>query len=287
MSVEDDQSRAAPANPPRRGFLGATLATGFALAVRPVAASTITTDALGLTAGAITIAVNGGDMPAYRARPATGKGPLPVVIVVQEVFGVHEHIQDVCRRLAKLGYLAIAPELYFRQGDPRKYPEVADLLKNIVSQVPDEQVLSDLDITVNYAVANGGDPDRLAMTGFCWGGRIAWLYAAHNPRMKAIAVWYGQVLQPSTANSPKSPLDLVAQMKVPVIAFYGAKDQGITQENVGKMRTAMDAAGKPFELHVYPEAGHGFNADYRPSYNAEAATDAWQRMLGWFHKYGV
>ncbi|GGP24101.1 dienelactone hydrolase family protein [Silvimonas iriomotensis] len=287
MSVEDDQSGAAPANAPRRAFLGATLATGFALAVRPVAASTITTDTEGLTAGAITIAVDGGDMPAYRARPATGKGPLPVVIVVQEVFGVHEHIQDVCRRLAKLGYLAIAPELYFRQGDPRKYPEVADLLKNIVSQVPDEQVMSDLDITVNYAVANGGDPSRLALTGFCWGGRIAWLYAAHNPRMKAIAVWYGQVLQPSTANAPKSPLDLVAQMKVPVIAFYGGKDQGITQENVGKMRAAMDAAGKPFELHVYPEAGHGFNADYRPSYNPQAATDAWQRMLGWFHKYGV
>ncbi len=287
MSVEDNQIPAAPSNPPRRTFLGATLASGFALAVRPVAASTITTDSVGLTAGAITIAVDGGDMPAYRARPATGQGPLPVVIVVQEVFGVHEHIQDVCRRLAKLGYLAIAPELYFRQGDPRKYPEVADLLKNIVSQVPDEQVLSDLDATVNYAVANGGDPDRLGLTGFCWGGRAAWLYAAHNPRLKAIAVWYGQVVQPSTPNTPKSPLELVAQMKVPVIAFYGAKDQGITQENIGKMRAAMDAAGKPFELHVYPEAGHGFNADYRPSYNAAAATDAWQRMLGWFHKYGV
>ncbi|MDR3429257.1 dienelactone hydrolase family protein [Silvimonas sp.] len=289
MPFEDSKSKVATASAghSRRDFLTVSIATGFALAVRPVAASTIITDSTGLQAGTVTIAVAGGDMPAYRAQPAAAKGPLPVVIVVQEVFGVHEHIQDVCRRLAKLGYLAIAPELYFRQGDPRKYPEIADLLKNLVSKVPDEQVIADLDVTVAFAIANGGDAARVALTGFCWGGRIAWLYAAHNPRLKAVAIWYGQVLQPTSANSPKNALDLVDKINVPVIGFFGGKDQGITQENLAKMRAAMDAANKTFELHVYPEAGHGFNADYRPSYDEAAAKDAWQRMLGWFHKYGV
>ncbi|WP_035059224.1 dienelactone hydrolase family protein [Andreprevotia chitinilytica] len=271
----------------RRQFLAVSIAAGFALAVKPVAASTITTDNKGLTAGSVGIPVAGATLPAYRAQPADTKGPLPIVLVVQEVFGVHEHIQDLCRRLAKQGYLAIAPELYFRQGDPRQYPEINDLLTKVVSQVPDEQVLSDLDATAQWAGQHGGDAKRLATTGFCWGGRIVWLYAAHNPALKAGAAWYGRLMGATSPNNPLYPIDIVQKLKTPVIGFYGGLDKGITAESIEKMRAALKAAGSNDQINVYPEAEHGFNADYRPSYNAAAATDAWAKMLAFFKQNGV
>ncbi|SMC29044.1 carboxymethylenebutenolidase [Andreprevotia lacus DSM 23236] len=262
------------------------IASGFARAVSPVADSTIYTDASGLDLGQGSVEVEGGKLPLYYARPAGGT-QLPVVIVVQEVFGVHEHIQDLCRRLARQGYLAVAPELYFRQGDPRQYSDISELMSKIVSQVPDAQVLADLDQTVAWAGNHGGDAQRVALTGFCWGGRIAWLYATHNPKLKAIAAWYGRLMGQPSANNPQQPIDLVKQLKVPVMGFYGGKDQGITQDSVGKMRAALQAAGRFDVLNVYPEAGHGFNADYRASYNAAAATDAWAKMLAFFRHHGV
>lgn len=271
----------------RRDFLAASIATGFALAVKPVAASTITTDASGLQTSTVSITVPGGPLPAYCAKPAAAKGPLPTVIVVQEIFGVHEHIQDLCRRLAKLGYLAIAPELYFRQGDARKYPDIDKLLSEIVAKVPDAQVMDDLDATAAWAATHGGDEKRLAITGFCWGGREVWLYSAHNPNLKAAAAWYGPIEPPKAPLKPINPIDIAADIKVPVIGFYGGKDQGISQESVEKMRAALTAAHKTFDLNVYPDAGHGFNADYRPSYNAAAATAAWAKMLAWFKQNGV
>ncbi|KAF0815213.1 Carboxymethylenebutenolidase [Andreprevotia sp. IGB-42] len=275
----------------RRHFLAAgaalSISAGFARAVAPIAASAVATDSVGLEAGPVGIPVAGATLPAYQARPAGAKGPLPVVIVVQEIFGVHEHIQDVCRRLAKQGYLAIAPELYFRQGDPRQYTDTAELMSKVVSRVPDQQVLTDLDMTCAWAVAHGGDGKRLAMTGFCWGGRIVWLYAAHNPYLKAGAAWYGRLVGQPSPNNPKQPIDVVTQLKAPVIGFYGGKDQGITQEHVEAMRAALKAAGRSDEINVYPEAGHAFNADYRPSYNAAAANDAWGKMLAFFKQKGV
>ncbi|AOY02194.1 carboxymethylenebutenolidase [Jeongeupia sp. USM3] len=262
------------------------MAAGFALAVRPVAATTISTDGTGLIAGAVTIPVAGGAMPAYRARPDGDAAALPTVIVVQEIFGVHEHIQALCRRLAKQGYLAIAPELYFRQGDPRKYPEVDQLMKLVMS-VPDTQVLADLDTTVAWAAQNGGDARRIAMTGFCWGGRIVWLYAARSPGLKAAVAWYGRLVGTPTANTPKQPVDVAAELKVPVLGLYGGQDKGIPAESVAQMREAIKKAKAPSEIIVYPDAGHGFNADYRPSYNEAAARDGWQKMLGWFKQHGV
>lgn len=270
----------------RRGFVMFSLATGFALAVQPVAQATIATDATGLIAGEVKIPVKDGEIPAYRAMPATG-GPFPVVLVVQEIFGVHEHIKDVCRRFAKLGYLAIAPELYARQGDVSTLKDIQEISK-IVSKVPDEQVMSDLDAAVAYAARTGkGDTERLGVTGFCWGGRITWLYAAHNPKVKAAAAWYGRLLGKSTPLTPKYPLDLAPSLKTPVLGLYGGKDDGIPLDTVEKMRTALKQAGNPSEIIVYPEAPHGFHADYRPSYREDAAKDAFNRLIAWFKKYGA
>ncbi|GAA5784341.1 carboxymethylenebutenolidase [Chitiniphilus shinanonensis] len=271
----------------RRGFLAAALATGFALAVRPVAASTIVTDSEGLEVGPAFVERGDVELPVYVARPANASGRLPVVVVVQEIFGVHEHIQDLCRRLAKLGYLAIAPDLYFRQGDPRKYPEIEALQREVVSKVPDAQVMADLDGTVAWAVAHGGDGARVALTGFCWGGRIAWLYAAHNPELKAIAAWYGRVEGKASDNTPTQPVDVAAQLKVPVLGLYGGKDQGIPLDGVERMRVAIKRSGEPSRIVVYEDAGHGFNADYRPSYHRAAAQDGWAEMLKWFRSHGV
>ncbi|MBM3114738.1 dienelactone hydrolase family protein [Jeongeupia naejangsanensis] len=277
----------APGDTSRRVFISGAIAAGFALAVRPVAATTIDTDDGGLAAGSVQIPVEGGAMlPAYRAAPERTKGPLPTVIVVQEIFGVHEHIQAVCRRLAKSGYLAIAPELYFRQGDPRNYPEVDQLMKLVMS-VPDAQVLSDLDATVAWAARNGGDARHTAITGFCWGGRIVWLYAARNPSLKAAVAWYGRLGGTASANTPKQPLDVAAEVRVPVLGLYGGQDKGISAESIAQMRTALKAAKAQTEIIVYPDAGHGFNADYRPSYNEAAARDGWQKMLSWFKQHGV
>ena len=275
----------APVSDDRRNFLMTTLATGFALAVQPVSAQTITTDSTGLMAGEAKMPVKdgAGSIPAYHAMPMTGKN-LPVVIVVQEIFGVHEHIKDLCRRLAKAGYLAIAPELYARQGDVSKLA-MPDVMK-IVGQVPDAQVMSDLDAAVEWAAAMGGNTNRVAITGFCWGGRIVWLYSAHSKKVKAGTAWYGRLEGDANALTPKHPIDLVAQLNVPVLGLYGAKDRGIPVASVEKMRSAIAAAKKPAEIQVY-DAEHGFNADYRPSYNQEAATDGWAKMLAHFKKHGV
>ena len=271
--------------PDRRSFLMTSLAAGFALSVQPVSAQTIATDSAGLTVGEVKVPTKDGEMPAYRAMPADG-GPFPTVLVVQEIFGVHEHIRDVCRRLAKAGYIAIAPELYARQGDASKIADVAKLMSDIVSKVSDAQVMGDLDSAVAWAKASGkADTARLGVTGFCWGGRIVWLYAAHNPGLKAGVAWYGRLVGATTEMTPKNPIDLAKDLKAPVLGLYGGADQGIPVESVDQMRAAMRAAKKPGDLIVYPDTPHGFNADYRPSYRKDKADDGWQRMLGWFKIY--
>ena len=270
----------------RREFVVTSLAAGFALAVQPVSAQTITTDTKGIEAGEVKIPVSDGEIPAYRAMPSTG-GPFPVVLVVQEIFGVHEHIKDLCRRLGKLGYLAVAPELYARQGDVSKLEDFQEILK-IVNKVPDSQVMSDLDAAVAWAKGTGkGDTGKLAVTGFCWGGRIVWLYSAHNPNLKAGVAWYGRLVGQADALHPKHPIDLVGSLKAPVLGLYGAADNGIPVESVEKMRAALKAAGKPSEIVLYPDTPHGFNADYRPTYRKKEAEDGWKRMLELFKKNGV
>jgi len=271
----------------RRQFLVTKLSTGFALAVLPVSAQTITTDTEGLEAGEVSISTADGRIPAYRAMPKSGKS-FPVVLVVQEIFGVHEHIKDMCRRFAKLGHLAVAPELYARQGDVSKLADIQEVISKVVSKVPDAQVMSDLDATVDWAAKTGkGDVNRLGITGFCWGGRIVWLYAAHSSKLKAGVAWYGRLVGQASELQPKHPIDVVNSLKAPVLGLYGGKDQGIPQDTVEQMRAALKAAGNPSEIVVYPDAGHGFNADYRPGYNKEAAQDGWKRLQQWFKKYGA
>jgi carboxymethylenebutenolidase len=264
-----------------------TLASGFALAVQPVSAQTITTDTTGLIAGEVKIPVADGEIPAYRAMPEKGKS-FPVVLVVQEIFGVHEHIKDMCRRFAKLGHVAIAPELYSRQGDVSKITNINEIISKVVSKVPDAQVMSDLDAAVVWARKSAkGDPNKLAITGFCWGGRIVWLYAAHNPQLKAGVAWYGRLVGSPDELHPTNPVDIAAQLKAPVLGLYGAKDTGIPQDTIEKMRAAIKAAGGKSEIVVYPNAGHGFNADYRSGYDKEAAQDGFRRLQEWFKKYGA
>ncbi|HZF14768.1 MAG TPA: dienelactone hydrolase family protein [Steroidobacteraceae bacterium] len=270
----------------RRDILATTLATGFALAVQPISAETIATDAEGLVAGEIRIPVADGELPGYRAMPAKGKN-FPVVLVVQEIFGVHEHIKDLCRRFAKAGYFAVATELYARQGDVSKIAEVKDLMP-IVASVPDAQVMSDLDATVAWAKSTGSaNVKHLAITGFCWGGRIVWLYAAHSDALKAGVAWYGRIDGKRTDLQPAFPIDVAGKLKAPVLGLYGGLDKGIPQTDVDKMRQALTAAGSKSDIIVFPEAEHGFNADYRPSYNPAAAKEGWARALAWFKKYGA
>ena len=272
----------------RRDFVVTSLTAGFALAVQPVSAQTITTDTKGLEAGEVKIPATDGQIPAYRAMPSTG-GPFPVVLVVQEIFGVHEHIKDLCRRLAKAGYLAVAPEMYARQGDVSGLQDFQEILK-IVSKVPDTQVMSDLDAAVAWAKTTGkADTAKLAVTGFCWGGRIVWLYSAHNPNLKAGVAWYGRLVNSGPANplTPKYPVELAASLKAPVLGLYGGADTGIPVESVEKMRGALKAAGNPSEIVLYPDTPHGFNADYRPTYRKKEAEDGWKRMLEFFKKNGV
>jgi carboxymethylenebutenolidase len=285
MSV--DLTRLTPlADPSRREFVVTTLASGFALAVQPVSAETITTDTKGLEAGEVKIPVEKGEIPAYRAMPSKG-GPFPVVLVVQEIFGVHEHIKDVCRRFGKQGYMAIAPELYARQGDVSKLKDFKEIFK-IVSKVPDEQVMSDLDATVAYAKKTGkGDTSKLGITGFCWGGRIVWLYAAHNKDLKAGVAWYGRIVGEKDKLHPKHPIDVVADLKAPVLGLYGGADTGIPNDTVEKMQKALKDEKKTAEIHLYPDTPHGFHADYRTSYREEQAKDGWKRLLAWFKKNGV
>ncbi len=271
----------------RRGFIVTVLGAGFALAVQPSAAqSPIKTGTDGLVAGEIKVSVRDGDMVAYRAMPA-GKTGVPVVLVVSEIFGVHEYIADVCRRLAKDGYMAIAPELFARYGDPRKLTSVQDILSGIIAKTPDAGVMADLDACVAWAGKNGGDATRLAITGFCWGGRIAWLYAAHNPALKAGVAWYGRIDGEVNERTPKYPLDLAAELKAPMLGLYGGKDQGIPLEDVESMQAELKKAGSKSQIHVYPDAPHAFHADYRPSYRKDAAEDGWKRMLEWLRQSGV
>ena len=263
------------------------LTAGFALAVQPVSAQAITTDTNGIIAGEVKIPVSDGEIPAYRAMPAKGS-KFPVTLVVQEIFGVHEHIKDICRRFAKLGHVAIAPEMYARQGDVSKIENIQEIVSKVVSKVPDSQVMSDLDATVAFAVKSAsGDASKLGITGFCWGGRVVWLYAAHNPKLKAGVAWYGRLVGPPSANTPKHPVDIAAQLNAPILGLYGADDQGIPQDTVEKMRAALKDGGKSGEIIVYPKTQHGFYADYRPSYHKENAADGWKRLQAWFKKYGA
>jgi len=270
----------------RRTFLKTAIGTGFAAAVLPVSAETIHTDSAGLTAGVVTLTVDGQQVPVYRAQPE-GKSKLPVILVVSEVFGVHEHIADVARRFAKQGYLALAHELFSRQGDPRSYTSIAELIDKVVSKASDQQVLGDLDACVAWAKANGGDTDRLGITGFCWGGRITWMYAAHNPGVKAAVAWYGRLVGEKSANNPQNPIDIAPTLKTPVLGLYGAKDGGITQDTIEAMKAALAKAGNKSEFVVYPNSGHAFHADYRPSYVEADAKDGWKRALAWFKAHGV
>ena len=272
----------------RRALMVGGVGAGYALAVQPVSAQTaIITSSEGLEAGDVKVKVQGADMPAYRAMPASGSG-FATILIVQEIWGVHEYIKDVCRRFAKLGYYAIAPELYFRQGDPQKIPDTGQIIREIVAKVPDAQVLGDYDSCVAFAKGEGkADTAKLGITGFCWGSRIVWLYAAHNPNLKAAVAWYGRIVGQPSEMTPKHPIDLVAEMKAPVLGLYGAADTGIPVETVERMKQAMAAAGKKAEFVIYPDAPHAFHADYRPSYRKEAAEDGWKRCLAWFKANGV
>jgi carboxymethylenebutenolidase len=272
----------------RRTFV-TTLVAGFTLATGPLNAAAIITDTKGLDAGEIEIAVADGKIPGYRARPA-GKTGAPTILVVQEIFGIHEHIRDLCRRLAHAGYYAIAPSLYARYGDPGKYDmaHVQGLITDIVAKVPDAEVMRDLDSTVAFAKGEGADTARLAITGFCWGGRIVWLYAAHNHGVKAGAAWYGPLGGQDDALRTHTAIELAPDVKAPVLGLYGGLDQNITAADIDAMRKALAASGNTASrIDVFPDAQHGFNADYRPSYNEKDAKEAWGRMLEWFKANGV
>jgi carboxymethylenebutenolidase len=266
----------------RREFIAvSSLTAGFAIAVQPISAKVITTDRQGIMAGEVKIPAIDGTIPAYRAMPVLGKN-FPVVLVIQEIFGVHAYIQDVCRRLAKLGYLAIAPEMFYRQGDVSKLTDIAQI-RQIVSKVPDAQVLSDLDATVAWAgKSSKGNTQKLGITGFCWGGRITWLYAAHNYNVKAGVAWYGRLVGESTPLTPKHPVDIAQKLHAPVLGLYGGKDTGISLDTVEQMRDRLTGCSTNSEIIVYPEAPHAFHADYRPSYRQTEAENGWNRLQAWF-----
>ena len=272
----------------RSVMAGATgLTAGFALSVQPVGAQTITTSSDGLEAGEVRIPTASGEIPAYRAMP-TGNGPFPLILVVQEIFGVHEHIKDVCRRLAKLGHMAVAPELYFRQGNVGAMGDMQAIVRDVVSKVSDPQVMSDLDAAVAWAKGTGrADASKLAITGFCWGGRITWLYAAHNPEVKAGVAWYGRLVGDKTATTPSHPVDVASELKAPVLGLYGAADTGIPVATIDQMKAACQAAGKTCEFQVYPDTPHAFHADYRPSYREGPAKDGWAKAVAWLKSRGA
>lgn len=286
ISFDDSVSR-------RKAMFGTAIGGGFALAAQPIQAQTvITTPADGLTAGKVTVKTKDGkDMTVYRAMPASGTG-FGTILVVQEIFGLHEHIMDVARRFAKAGYYAIAPDLYFRQGDATKVADIPALMKDFVGKASDEQVMSDLDVTAAFAKSEGkADTTKLGITGFCWGGRIVWMYDAHNPAVKAAVAWYGPLVKDATPLSPTNPIDIVNTLHGPVQGLYGGADTGISQESVEKMRAALKASSNPAaqksQIKVYPDTPHAFNADYRPSYRKEAADDGWKLCLAWFKANGV
>jgi len=282
---------ATASNPDRRDFVRAAVGVGFAAAVLPTLAQTaIHTGVDGIVAGELEVPTGADSIPAYRAYPKSG-AKRPVVLVVSEVFGVHEHIADLCRRLAQAGYYAIAPELFVRQGDAKAEQAIPDLIKNIVAKKSDAETLSDLDATVAAAAKDGGDTKRLAITGFCWGGRVVWMYAAHNPQLKAGAAWYGKLVSGfNPALQPTHPIDIATKLHAPVLGLYGGKDDSIPLDGIERMKAELakgGAAARASRFVVYPDAGHAFNADYRPSYVEAAAKDGWMRMLDWFQKHGV
>ena len=271
----------------RRFVMGTGLAVGFAIAAHPTSAQVITTNTQGLTAGAIRIPTADGEIPGYRAMPNTGSN-FPMILVVQEIFGVHEHIQDVCRRFAKLGYLAIAPEMFFRQGDVSQIRDNAQIISTVVSKVPDAQVMTDLDAAVAWgAKSSQGNAERIGITGFCWGGRITWLYSAYNPRVKAGVAWYGRLVGDPTPLTPKNPIDIASTLTVPVLGLYGGDDTGIPVSSVLQMQQALAPGKSGSDILVYPATPHAFHADYRASYRREDAENGWMRLQAWFKKNGL
>jgi carboxymethylenebutenolidase len=270
----------------RRGFVMTSLISGFTLATQRVEAQAIHTDTTGLDAGETEIPVKDGKLPAYFARPAKGTG-FPVVLVNEEIFGVHEYIKDTCRRFAKLGYLAVAPEIYARIADLSKMTDIQQIVRDVISKKPDEEMYSDLDATLTWAAHNKGSGVAIAETGFCRGGRNTWLYAAHNPKLKAAVAWYGPIKSPTSAIQPLAAIDIADQLKCPLLCLYGGKDTSIAVADLEEAATKAKAAHKTVEVHVYPDAPHGFHADYRPSYRQADAEDGWTRMLAWFKRYGV
>ena len=287
IDFQNAQPAVAKAGLSRREFMVSTLATGFALAAGPAQAAAITTDAKGLVAGEVSIPVADGQVPAYRAMPAKG-GNFPVILVIQEIFGVHEHIKDMCRRYAKQGYYAIAPEMFARQGDVSKMSDIGAILSEVVAKVPDAQVMSDLDATVAFARSSGKvSKSKLGIVGYCWGGRTVWLYAHHNPAVKAGVAYYGLLSGMKSPIKPSDPVDIGETLKVPVLGLYAGKDAYITAEVVAKMRGEVAQSGSGSELVVFPDVDHGFNADYRPTYDQAAASYAQQLANDWFKRHGV
>ena len=282
----------------RRAFLKTSALTagamgvGFAPASMPVMAATIKTDFVGLEAGEQNIQMGGYQLPIYVARPQNSKASLPVIIVVSEIFAVHEHIADVARRFAKLGYLAIAPDFFQRAGDPSSYGSIAEIFTNVISKTPDDQVMGDLKATINWAGKHGGDLKRVGVTGFCWGGRITWL-AATLPQVRSGVAWYGRVIGEKTQGNPLHPVDIASQLQAPVLGLYGGADTGISLESVDQMRAALakaaptNLAAKESVIVVYPDTPHAFHADYRESYREGPAKDGWAKCLAWFKKNGV
>ena len=271
----------------RQLLVSGAVAAGYALAVQPVSAQTITTPADGLVAGMVEIPVDGGKLPAYRASPDR-VGSFPVVLVVHEIFGVHEYIRDVCRRLARKGFFAVAPDLYQRQGDVGKLADVSKIIDEVVKKVPDAQVMSDLDATLAWAKRQqGADAGRAVITGFCWGGRIVWLYSAHNPKLRAGAAWYGRLVGDPRGETPRHPVDIAGEPHAPVLGLYGSEDRGIPLSTVDSMRRKLAERESADEIVVFPASPHGFHADYRESYRPMAATEAWRQMLDWFRKHGA
>ena len=277
----------------RRDFMAGSIASGFALAAQPICAQTvIQTSTLDLDHGMAQIPTDSGNIPAYWAMPSRMSNPgrwssMPIILVVQEIFGVHEHIKDVARRFANQGYLAVAPELYHRQGDVSQLKDNKEIFAKVVSKVPDQQVMRDLDAAVRWAELLGGSRYKLGITGFCWGGRITWLYAAHNDYVKAGVAWYGRLTGDKNEMNPTHPIDVVSNIKPPVLGLYGGADAGIPNNTVEQMNAALKKAQKPSMIHLYPDTPHAFHADYRPSYRRNEAMDGWERAIGWFKKNGV
>ena len=280
----------------RRSFMKAatlgSLGTGFASAALPVLSQAIKTDFAGIHSEEVTFDSNGTNIAAYTSRPAQAPGKLPIIIVASEIFGVHEYIADVTRRLAKVGYLAIAPEFFTRAGEPTELGTVAEIMSKIVAKTPDQQILGDIEAALKWAAANNGDLSRVGMTGFCWGGRITWLACQKLSVMRAGVAWYGRLAGDKSENFPEHPLELAAQTRAPVLGLYGGQDTGIPLSDVEKMKLALTglnatAAAKSSTFVIYPDAPHAFHADYRQTYQEGPAKDGWQKALAWFKEKGV